>query len=173
MINDKCDGSRWWRITSPLGAHQRSSSIGGCPPLPGNSPFSSSWVLADNHTQEVQLKSAIYLYKPLGQHQLAININREGILKLMSTLPQPDNKMKRKEISTSNEMRSRLCLFIPMAKGRNIEQIYLQTWQSCQQILTCTNVLIQCIVCNVMFYKSWPAIPTISFERNPRGVINA
>ena len=56
--------------------------------------------LADNHTQEVQLKSAIYLYKPLGQHQLAININREGILKLMSTLPQPDNKMKRKEIST-------------------------------------------------------------------------
>ena len=111
--------SRWWRISSPPAAHQRSSSIGGCPPLPGNSPFSSSsrwysifcWVLP--HTQEVQLKSAIYLYKPLGQHQLAININREGILKLMSSLPQPDNKMKRKEISTSNEMRSRLCLFIP------------------------------------------------------------
>ena len=117
MMADKWDGCRWWRISSPPAAHQRSSSIGGCPPLPGNSPFSSSWrwysilcwVLP--HTQEVQLKSAIYLYKPLGQHQLAININREGILKLMSTLPQPDNKMKRKEISTLNGMRSRLCIF--------------------------------------------------------------
>ena len=119
MMADKWDGSWWWRISSPPAAHQRSSSTGGCPPLPGNSPFSSSWRwcsilcwgLADNHTQEVQLKSAIYLYKPLGQHQLAININREGILKLMSTLPQPDNKMKRKEISTLNGMRSRLCIF--------------------------------------------------------------